>query len=78
MKEFKHTKNEFKKKIKGQSFNDLQKEIQDINLELQKGRILKYKGINPYGTNQDKGFDMRMLRYKKSVINQELLMRSRK
>jgi hypothetical protein len=71
-----HTKNEFKKHLKHISFSDLQKEAQNIDLELIKGRTKMGMIQNPYGDSQtplDQRSKMKMLRYQKALVIQKLL-----
>ena len=62
----KHTKNEYRKLTKSMDKEGLKEELDNLNLQLFKGRFLGAQGTNPY----EKGkFPMSLIKWKKAVIS---------
>lgn len=68
--EFKHTKNQFKSKIRQMDYHELMKEYNDLNLQIIKGRFEISTGGNPYHKGK---YPMKILKWKKALVNQEML-----
>lgn len=71
-----YTKNEYKKKIRAMSYEQLQKEAQQVSFQLIKGKRQMAMFQNPYGNKQEQGTskqNMKLLRWMKSILIQQLL-----
>jgi len=66
----KHTKNEYKRKIKELNYNELREEYNDINKEIMKSRQLRANFQNPY--EKENGINVKLLKWKRGILIQEL------
>lgn len=81
-----NTKKEYNSKVRKMKVSELQKELNKLNKDLIKGNVLIQKKVNPYGSrlteegtekddsiyNDNTRFNMKMLKYMKSIVTQEL------
>jgi len=73
MEDFKHTKNQFKQRIKNLNIQALTLELKDINLDIMKANNESSKGVNPY----HKGVrPVKLLKWKRANIMVEIKKKS--
>jgi len=70
-KEYKYTKNTFKKQIKKMNYKEKQDEYNDVSLAIQKGKMIVSKGNNPYKKG-GAGINVKILKWKRGLLIQEL------
>jgi len=71
-----NTKSKIRKAVKAASIEELTSMLMRVNLKLDKARGLRFNNQNPYGDAKTKGYNVKMLKYEKACVLNELNYRT--